>query len=249
MKVVIIEDELRTARDLEQCLLQVDKEIRVMARIDSIEAGIEFFRSNPAPDLIFSDIQIADGLSFEIFREIAIPCPVVFCTAYDEFALQAFRSNGIDYILKPFDERTIGAAIGKYYTLKGRPGEEQDRFRRLLEDLAVPKKSSLLINFRGKMFPVKLRMVAYFYVENETTMLYSEGNLYALDHSLEVLEKMLDPNMFFRVNRQYLVNRAFIKEVEPYFARKLALTLSIPIKDRVTVSKAKAAEFLQWLEQ
>ena len=250
MKVVIIEDEVKTARDLEQCLKKADEGIEIVKRIDSVESGIAYFKDNPTPDLIFSDIQISDGLSFEIFKELTVYPPVIFCTAYNEYALEAFRSNGIDYILKPFDEESISASLQKYKTLKGGHNkEETGRLLKLLEQLAEPRKNSLLINFRDKIFPVKVNAIAYFYVANDITMLYTDGNLFPVQYSLDVLENMLDPKLFFRVNRQYFVNRRYILEAEQYFARKLVLKLTVSVKENITVSKAKSAQFLDWLEQ
>ncbi len=250
MKVVIIEDEVKTARDLEQSLKRADPDIEVIRLIDSVESGIAYFRDNPTPDLIYSDIQISDGLSFEIFKELKVYPPVIFCTAYNEYALEAFRSNGIDYILKPFDEESISSSLNKFKTLRGNYNEDEtSKLLKLLEQLAEPRKHSLLISFRDKIFPVKVESIAYFYVANETTMLYTDGNLYPVQYSLEVLENMLDPKLFFRVNRQYLVNRSFIMEAEQYFARKLAVKLSVSVKENITVSKAKSAQFLLWLEQ
>src|SRR3989339_245967 len=164
MKIVIIEDELLTAEDLKNTILDIEPDARVIAILSSIKEAVFYFQKNERPDLIFSDIQLGDGLSFEIFKEIPITTPVIFCTAYDEYALQAFKANGIDYILKPFDEKAVRTALGKFVKLKD-PGPD------LQKQIRQAPHSSLLVYQRDKIFPIRLCDVALIYVENEITHL------------------------------------------------------------------------------
>jgi DNA-binding LytR/AlgR family response regulator len=256
MKVVIIEDEVQTAKALEKLLRQHD--IEVMTVIASIEEGIAYFQEGPEVDLIFSDIEIADGLCFDIFKEVTITCPIIFCTAFNQYALEAFRTNGIDYIVKPFTPKSISDAIGKYnlLTKRERPIEkvlpattDKEDLYNLLKTTLSRRKSTLLVSFRDKTFPVNLNSIAYFFVEDETTLLYTEGKEYTLSKSLEEIEVGIDAAQFFRANRQYLINRDFIKEIEKFFARKLVIKLTVPVREPIVVSKAKATEFMTWLEQ
>lgn len=249
MKALIIEDEIRTARTLEKYLKGLH--VEVVAIIPSIEEGIRFFEQSPALDIIFSDIEISDGTCFDLFKEVTLPCPVIFCTAYNQYALEAFKSNGIDYIVKPFSEDNIREALEKFKRLTQKEevkSDNHDVFEALRQTLQLPRKRTLLVNFRDKTFPVDVSTVAYFFVEDETTMLYTHGHEYVLSKSLDELEEMLDSRQFYRANRQYLINRDYIKEIEQFFARKLAVKLIVPVKEGVIVSKAKASDFLTWLE-
>jgi len=249
MKVVIIEDEIRTARILKKTL--EEQHIEVVTLISSIEEGIAYFRGKPDVDLIFSDIEITDGLCFDLFREVTVECPVIFCTAFNQYALEAFRANGIDYIVKPFTEKSINEALTKFRNLtRIKPTQTTDNAElyELLKTTLVPRKTTILVNFRDKAFPVSLAAVAYFFVEGENTILNTEGKEYTITKSLEELEASLDPKQFFRANRQYLINRTYIREVEKFFARKLAIKLTVPVNEPIIVSKARATEFMDWLE-
>jgi DNA-binding LytR/AlgR family response regulator len=247
MKIVIIEDEPKTATNLEKILKSIDSNFRITEIIDSVEIGLQYFEEVGFPDLIFSDIQIADGLSFEIFEAKTPTCPVIFCTAYDQYALQAFKANGIDYLLKPFSEADVRKAIEKYRNLRQSEVISQS-LQALFEQLQKPQKQSVLVNFREKIIPINLQKVPFFYASNHTTTIFFEGKELTLSYSLDELEKMIDTTKFYRANRQYLINRDFIREIEHYFARKLVVFLTIHTPEKIVVSKAKASEFLRWME-
>ncbi len=250
MRVAIIEDEMRTARTLQRILTQ-DHGCEVLQIISSIEEGIEFFSDDPKLDLVFSDIEISDGLCFDLFKEVEVTCPIIFCTAYNQYALDAFRANGIDYIVKPFTDQTIAEAIAKYKRLVGNQTAGNDT-KQLLEvlrnTLQTPKKSTVLVSFRGKTFPVEVSNIAYFFVRDEVSYLYTNGQEFVTSRTLDELEQTYGGRQFYRANRQYIVNRDFIKEVEQFFARKLAIKLTVPVKEGIIVSKAKATSFMKWLE-
>jgi DNA-binding LytR/AlgR family response regulator len=250
MKVVIIEDEKLTADDLADTILTIVPDAEIISVLHSVSTAISWFLKNEHPDLIFSDIQLGDGLSFEIFKKISTNVPVIFCTAYDEYALKAFDANGIDYILKPFDKSTIEAAFNKYNKLKNKFSENSsnlDKIIRLFENKKKHSQSSVLVYHKDKIVPVRLEEIAIFYIENEITYLLTFAQQsYTIHKTIEEIEKISSDD-FFRVNRQFLVNRKAIREASQYFARKLSLTLTIPFKETITVSKLKVPGFLDWL--
>jgi DNA-binding LytR/AlgR family response regulator len=205
----------------------------IVASISSVEEAGGWFKRYALPDLIFSDIQLGDGKSFEVFEKLLRTVPVVFCTAYDDYALEAFRAAGIDYILKPFTEQTVGAAIAKFKALKGTP---------------PPKAAAaVLVYYKEKIVPVKLETIALFYLEKEIVRLAGfDEKTYIVNKSLEDLEGLAGPE-FYRVNRQFLVNRKAIKDVSQYFGRKLLLNLTVPFESTITVGRLKVPAFLEWL--
>ena len=252
MRIVIIEDEKLTAEDLRETILKTVPDARITAVLYSVSSAIAWFRNNEHPDLIFSDIQLGDGLCFEIFKTICTDTPVIFCTAYDTYALKAFDANGIDYILKPFDETTIEAAFEKYNSLKKKftgTGSNLDQIIRLFETKKKASTGSVLVYKQDKILPISLESIALFYIENEITHLITfDLKQYTIDQTIEKLEAV-SSDRFYRVNRQFLINRAAIKEASQYFARKLSLTLSVPYKGTITVSKNKVSDFLNWLSE
>ncbi len=249
MKVVIIEDERLTAEDLIQTIRQVDPTLEIVATVKSVNEGLTYFRSNPSPDLIFSDIQLGDGLSFEILNNLHVP--VIFCTAYDEYALNAFKVNGIDYILKPFTTASVKAALQKFKNLTQVKQDEITRqhesIKRLFLDSRATKVSSLLIHFKDTIFPVKIEEIALFRLENDIVYLLTfDKTTHYPNKSLEELEDIVG-DRFFRVNRQYLINRKAIINASSLFSRKLSLSVSVPVKESITISREKSSLFLKWL--
>lgn len=251
MQIVIIEDEKLTADDLAASINSIEPGSQITAILGSVKEAIKYFRGNVEPDLVFSDIQLGDGLSFEIFRSVNFSAPVIFCTAYDEYALNAFKTNGIDYILKPFTSKTIEEALQKYHNLRQSFTNNTLQYEAVLKALmnnASPRTTHILIHHKEKILPVKIEEIALFYVENEVTRLLTfEKQSYSTDKTLEELE-VVTGNNFFRVNRQCLVNRKAVIEASRYFSRKLAVNITVPFKDTITVSKEKIPLFLHWLE-
>ena len=234
MRIVIIEDEPLTAKDLEACIIAVEPAAEIVASLTSVEEARTYFKRNGEPDLIFSDIQLGDGKSFEVFEGLLRVVPVVFCTAYDEYALEAFRAAGIDYLLKPFDEKGVRTAMEKYKALKG---------------ATRPKivAGAILVYYKEKILPVKMGDIALFYLEKEAVRLLGfDGKGYVVNKSLEELEGLAGTG-FYRVNRQFLVSRAAIKDVSQYFGRKLLVNLVLPFEPAITVGRLKTAHFLDWL--
>lgn len=254
MRIVIIEDEPITARELKFILQKIEPTAVILDTIDTVEGSIDFFKTTQ-PDLIFSDIHLADGICFDIFEQVLVKCPIVFCTAYDEYAIEAFKTNGIAYILKPFDEKTVRDALNKVKTLLNfspttppLPAIDLEALAKLLR-VKEDYKSSFLVSRAGKLIPVDISNVAFFYIKNEIVMLYTtKGDNYMTDYTLDSLEQEMDPHDFYRANRQFLISRRIIKEVEQYFARKLVVKTHVPSPESIIISKAKATDFTKWLD-
>ncbi len=253
MKILIAEDEPRTAIDLANTIRELEAAAEIVRITDSIEETISFLEKKPPLDLAFFDIQLADGLSFEVFKEVEIRFPVIFCTAFDEYAVAAFQTNGVAYILKPFDEKTVAAALEKVKALGDfyrQRNPDLPKLARVVEKLQPEKRTGFLVSFQGRFLPVSVQEIAFFTILGDNTWLYNfKGESYHVPHTLEELENMLDAQQFFRANRQYLINFAAIRHVENDFARKLSVKLSLRTPDPVTVSKAKATDFLKWMNE
>ena len=212
MKIVIIEDEQLTADDLAETILKVSPGVQIIAKLSSVKDAVAWFRKNEQPNLIFSDIQLGDGLCFEIFRKQSVSTPVIFCTAFDEYALAAFKANGIDYILKPFDEQTIANALTRYKELERKflgSNQQIEKILQLFENRTNQKQGSVLVYHKDKILPVKLDDIALFYIELEITYLITFGQkTFTISKSLEELEETTG-NSFYRANRQYLPLHTF----------------------------------------
>ncbi|WP_044204471.1 LytTR family DNA-binding domain-containing protein [Flammeovirga sp. OC4] len=252
MKIVIIEDEYLMADELESLILEYGPDNSVEAKLTTIDESIEYLKNNPMPDLFFSDIQLPDGLSFEIFQEIKCEVPIVFCTAYDEYALEAFKVNGIDYILKPFDNIIISETLQKVNRMIKSNVQNTTDFTSVIEELSGETKKKVKKNiliFKGeKIIPVKTHQIALIHLDSSVTYIHTfDGEKYTTDQSLDNLESCLNEE-FYRINRQFLVNRNAIHHVSKYFARKLLVETQVNISEDIIVSKAKASDFLRWLQ-
>jgi DNA-binding LytR/AlgR family response regulator len=249
-KFVIIEDEQHTAKDLVACIKKAEPAAEIIAILSSVKEAAAFFRESPEPDLIFSDIQLGDGLSFGLFDTIENKTPVIFCTAYDEYALQAFKAAGIDYILKPFTAKSIAASLAKYNHLQEKLSRNTLSYKNITELFSNAKareQKSVLVYHKEKITPIRIGEIAIFYLQHELTHLLTLDNQhYFVNHTLEELEKMTS-GLFYRANRQFLVHRYAIRDVSQYFGRKLLINLTIPFSGKITVGKVKSATFLAWL--
>lgn len=252
MKIIIIENELKTAKELTTMLQSLDNDISIEAVLRSVSSALDWFRKNPAPELIFSDIQLGDGLSFEIFKEIRVEAPVIFCTAFDEYAIRAFESNSIDYLLKPVDEGMLQKSLEKYLRFKEHLITENKHAFNLdkaIVQIGAGYKQTILVNFREKIIPIKLMDVQFIYASNGAVYLHTHNERnYVVKYTMEQLEAMLNPHQFFRTNRKFIVNRDFILNIEYYFNRKLVVTTKIEAPEKIIVSKMKAQPFLKWVE-
>ncbi|OFX42880.1 MAG: DNA-binding response regulator [Bacteroidetes bacterium GWA2_30_7] len=252
MRIAIIEDEKLTAEDLAETILKVEPNIKIVTTLYSVKEAVSYFQKNEKPDLIFCDIQLGDGLSFEIFKAIHTSTPVIFCTAYDEYALNAFKANGIDYILKPFTKKTIATALDRYKELKNNLSQSisgYEKISELFENRKNQQDASVLVYIKDKIVPVKINDIALFYIENEITHFFTfKQNTHTINKTLDELEK-LTGNSFYRANRKFLISRKAIKDASQYFHRKLLVNLSIPFttNEPITISKVKVTDFLNWL--
>jgi len=249
MKIVVIEDEQLTAQDLIDILKKIDPKIEVIAHLSSVQESISFFSETQNKiDLILSDIQLGDGLSFDIFKQLPLNTPVIFCTAYDEYALDAFKSNGIDYILKPYSEKNIADALQRYVNLQTGFISKVHDFTQTLETIYPPSHSAILVHHKDKIIPLKIIDVAIAYIRNEIVYLHTfDGKSYQINKSLDELTSLLG-TFFFRANRQYIVNREVVQDVNLFLTRKYMVNLRIPFKEQIFVSKEKMTSFLNWLK-
>jgi two-component system LytT family response regulator len=251
MKVLIIEDEIRAARELQHILQLIDTDIEVVATIESVEQALQWVATHPLPDLIFSDIQLADGLCFDLFRQKRISTPVIFCTAFDDFLLHAFDTNAVSYLLKPITREKVAKALDKFSLLKAAfdKGSAQQGLHNLLQQLPPSYKTALLVHQQEKIIPLPVKEIAFFYLDNNLIAVSTLNNQkYFLTSTLDELEQLVDPFLFYRANRQFLISRHAIVNAERFFARKLVVKLQAPTPETVIVSKAKASDFLHWLE-
>ncbi len=253
MKILIIEDEPHNAEVLNEIIVQVKPGAIILEVLESIEQSLKYLsKQNNTPDLIFADIQLADGLSFEIFSTIKIKCPIIFCTAYDQYTLQAFKTNGIAYILKPVKEEDIIAAFIKYDTLKESLNPDTEIIHLLKQTFSQKEtyKTSILVHYKESFIPIAVNKIAFFIVENE--ILYTQtfdNQRYPVFKSMSEIESSIDLSLFFRINRQVLLNKNAIKEVQPYFNRKVIIKTDVKIKEQLIVSRLKVSEFMNWIEQ
>jgi len=251
MKVIIIEDEKPSARRLKRMLESID--ITTETMLHSVEESIQWFNTNAHPDLIFLDIQLSDGLSFEIFDQVEVKSAIIFTTAYDEYALQAFKLNSIDYLLKPIDEEDLKAAVAKYKTRlpqKTNIALDFEDIKKLLVnpiDRVYKKRFSVKVGQHLKL--VNIDDVECFYSENKGTYLYTtEGRNYLLDTTLEALENELEPETFFRINRKFYININAIKDIISYTNSRLQIKLNNFNEDEVIVARERVKDFKNWLE-
>ena len=250
LRVIIIEDEKYTAKDLADTLKKVDSNIEIVATLSSVEQAVNFFKKEKEFDLIFSDIQLPDGLSFNIFKSVKIKVPVIFCTAFDKYALEAFDANGIDYLLKPFNKASVSKALDKYMALKlnfKTPETNLDKLINKLEQQISRQSNSVIVYQGDKIVPVETNQIALFFLEDDYTFaLTFDSKKHILTQSLEELENLCG-NTFFRANRQYLVNRKAIKDASRYLNRKILINLNVNYPEKILVGKLKITSFLQWL--
>ncbi|WP_286751761.1 MULTISPECIES: LytR/AlgR family response regulator transcription factor [Sphingobacterium] len=252
MNILIIEDEIKAARSLENLILHLQPGSRILAKIQSVEGAIDYLSNNPSPELIFMDIQLSDGISFDIFKAVKIVCPVIFCTAFGEYAMEAIKENGIDYLLKPFSEDDLKNAFEKVHNFKNifqkaSANDLNDIISRIGDQ--ERKKTSFLVFKNNKYLTVKTDDIAYIYINYTSPSLVTfKGEQYDMNQSLDHLGSILSDKQFFRLNRQYLINFSAVKEVEHYFGRKLFVKLTVPTEEKLLIGKDKTAMFLNWLE-
>jgi two-component system, LytTR family, response regulator len=252
MNIIIIEDEIRTAKSLENIILGLRPAAKIIGKYQSVASSVEALSTGSKPDLIFMDIQLSDGLCFDIFQSVRITIPVVFCTAFDEYSLEAFKNNGVDYLLKPFSKDDIREALEKVEGLKNffQQKSMPDLDEILLKLNPPAAKTSFLVFRNQKYSTVQVDNIAFFYIRYDATVIMSfDKESYTVNKSLDQIAGVVSPTQFYRINRQYLVNFKAIKEVEHYFMRKLYVKLIIDTPDKLLINKEKAQNFLSWMEE
>ncbi|NOU17804.1 MAG: response regulator transcription factor [Bacteroidales bacterium] len=249
MKVLIIEDEAPAYRRLSKLIQECDSSAEVVGIIQSVKNGLEWFQTNPLPDLIFSDIQLADDLSFTIFKELNVTIPIIFITAYDEYAIRAFKFYSIDYLLKPINADDLKKSIDKYKTIQQK--SQVNNFDELLSRLVQKKHRERFLVYSGdSLIPISWQDVAYFLSEDGVTMLVTnEDKRYFIAESLDTLEEELNPTDFFRANRQFIISSKSIQKIHNYGNQKLKLIIKPTTPDDIIISKLKATSFKSWLGQ
>ena len=247
MKVWIVEDEITAARRLEKILCEIDNTLEIAARLDSIEAALNFADKNPLPDLLFMDIHLADGSCFEIFEHLKIDKPIIFTTAYDQYAIQAFRVNAIDYLLKPIKRQELEQALDKYRQLAEKSAIDYKKLAAIIQKDAPSKRFLIRVGQHIKI--IDLTEAAYFYTEEKITFVITwEGKRYPLDQSLEKLEEFLDPEKFFRINRQFIIHVQAIREMYAYSKSRVKLELQPACDLETIVSTERSPHFKKWLQ-
>ncbi|MDR1527791.1 MAG: LytTR family DNA-binding domain-containing protein [Dysgonamonadaceae bacterium] len=251
MNAVIIEDEIVAAQALQTLIGEVSSDIQIMAVLQSIDESVEWFQTCPPPDLVFMDIHLADGSAFTIFEKTRISCPIIFTTAYDEYALKAFGVNSIDYLLKPINKKDLAKAIDKYRNFPFQPTYNTDWINKLLASIkqnTVSYKSYFLVPEKDKLIPLSIHEIACIFIDAKMLKAITIHNrIYYLDLVLDDWMRQLDPKLFFRANRQYIIAHKSVKDISLWFGGKLSVNLNVPDHERIVVSKARAGEFKKWL--
>jgi two-component system response regulator LytT len=253
MNILIIEDEIKTSEELREMLTRIDSRCIIKDVVSSVITAIKWLQTNPEPDLIISDIHLSDGMSFDIFSQLIVSSPVIFVTAYDQYAIKAFDVNSIDYLLKPVEEQKLKKAILKYQVLGSYSRIPADYFNKQLvkfaSKMAVEYKNSILVYQNEKILPINSAQIQYIFANNGRVTIRSLDKDHVTHYNMEQLESYLNPRQFFRANRQYIINKAQVLNVEHYFNRRLIIKLDCKVPEKIIISKEKANDFLNWLEQ
>lgn len=252
MKALIIEDEVLAAQSLQKLITEVAPDTEVITTLQSIEESVAWFDENPMPDLVFMDIHLADGSSFAIFEQVQITCPIIFTTAYDEYALKAFEVSSIDYLLKPINRNDLTRAMNKFNAFVGEKSNNNEAIDALLRQIGMKKsyKSCFLVPERDKLIPLATANIAYFYIDTKTVKAITlDEHTYYMSQTLDDIMLQLNPDDFFRANRQFIVSRKAVKDLTIWFGNKLSLNLTVKIPEQIIISKAKVSEFKNWFSK
>lgn len=252
MRVVIVEDESSAAENLKYLLHDIDAEIKVDRILDTVSSAMDYFSKENDIDLAFFDIHLADGISFDIFEQVRFNVPLIFTTAYDEYALKAFKVNSVDYLLKPIEVHELKEAVDKFKSLSAisLQGNELQSVLRQISQETKKYRSSFLLRQKDKLIPLNTKEVAYFTIDTGRVKAFDyDQKAYLIDEKLEDLEASLDPTQFFRANRQFIVQRNAVKDLSVYFNGKLILNITPQPAERIVISKAKAPQFKAWINE
>jgi len=250
MKILILEDEPLAAKRIESLVKSLEPTAEILGKLESVRSAVKWLNEHSQPDVILMDIQLADGLSFEIFQQADVSAPIIFTTAYDEYAIRAFKVNSVDYLLKPVEKDELEAALEKLKAQKG--AASQSQIGKALDALLSQKadwKTRFLLKAGARFDIVETGDVAYLYAEDKVVFLVTkEQKKYYVDETLDELEQKLNPALFFRINRKYLVQLSAIERIEPHFNGRLKIKLRHREDDDIYVSREKAEMFKKWLD-
>lgn len=252
MKLLVVEDEQLLARQLIKLVKELKPGATIEGQTNSIESTVEWLSQNEKPDLILMDIELADGQCFNIFQQAEIKTPVIFTTAYDEFALKAFTVNSIDYLLKPIKKEDLQRALNKYDLLSSeKRGVALESFKSFVEKMVVntPQfRERFLVKQGQKMLSIPIEDIAFFSAKNTLNFIYTKSKQkFVIDYTLDEIEDMVQPNIFFRANRQYILSHEIISEIHPWFNGKLKIEISLPSEEEIVISREKASSFKEWM--
>jgi len=252
-KVLIIEDEKPAAEWLRQLILKIDSRISILTVLDSVGGAVEWFQQNPAPDLVFMDIQLADGLSFEIFERVKVPCPVIFTTAYEEYAVKAFKVNSLDYLLKPIASDELEATFQKFgnqqQSAQVVPAVTVELLNKVKEMLRKQYKTRFVIKVGEHLKSIPVEDILFFYsLDKASYLCTSDFKTYLIDYSLDRVSEMVDERRFFRINRKFVLSNQSIADIIFYSNSRLKIKLKKPDEESIIVSRDKVVAFKEWLD-
>lgn len=253
MKILILEDEPLAAEKLVGLLKEIDADSRILACLQSVESATDWLQNNPNPDLILSDIQLLDGLCFEVFSQVKVTCPVIFCTAFDQYAIRAFEVHSIDYLLKPIQPEKLAQSLEKFRNLQPPGLVQPPAYADVLTYLKSSQpeyKSRFMVRIGQRIMAIPVENIAYFYSESKLTFIYTtENKKYPIDQTLNEVDLQLDPKWFFKINRQLIVKFDAIAEMHPWFKGRIKLKLSPDLPEEIVVSAERTPDFKLWLDQ
>lgn len=251
MKVLIIEDEHLAADKLCRMLFELDSDIEVLATLETVSGSADWLASNPPPDLIFMDIQLDDGISFEIFEMVKIATPIIFTTAYNEYAIRAFKVNSVDYLLKPFNKKDLRSAIDKYERLHSDSKPQLEKIDQLFRQLVKEYKTRFFVKIGSHFHSVSTSEIACFFIRQRGTFIKTTvGKNLDIDYSLDQVQKLVDPARFFRINRNYIINIDCISDIISYSSNRLKIILkNFEHLEDLVVSRDKTGDFKRWLDR
>lgn len=250
MTVLIFEDERLASEKLAKLLREAEPRAEILAQLASVREAVAWLQSNPHPDLILTDIQLLDGLCFEIFRQVRVDKPVIFTTAYDQYAIQAFDVNSIDYLLKPVQPEKLAASLRKWQGLAAASATDYGEILKYLKTAQREYKSRFMVRLGQKIVALTADRIAYFFSEQKLTYIVTtDGKRFPLDQPLDELIDVLDPRIFFRINRQYIITFTSIAEIHPYFKGRVKLLLQPAATEDVIISAERTPEFKRWIDQ
>lgn len=249
IKIVILEDEVPAANRLFKMIQELEPDVQLLATLQSVSAGVDWFRNASPPDILFSDIQLSDGISFEIFKKVPIDCAVIFTTAFDQYAIDAFKVNSIDYLLKPVKKEALKSAIEKFKRLQNtQPVLDIEKILQAYKPSVGAYKNRFVVKYGEHLKTVDVQDIAYFYTEDKINFLVTvDGRRYAIDHNLDSLERMLQPKNFFRINRQFIISIHSIGEMFAYSKGRVLVHLNPQCKYETIVSAERSPAFKLWL--